>query len=72
MDLLSKILNKIYNKVYPGVRNIKTKSNYFGNPVLSKEEGNQLIGNLIKADKPFVVGRIGSTEMFTLTNYIEK
>ncbi len=71
MNLLVKILNRIYNRLYPNERNTNVKSTYLGNPILNKNAGNLAISDLIKSNKPFAVGRIGSTELYTITNYLE-
>ncbi|MFT6919002.1 MAG: hypothetical protein ACJA2G_001637 [Cognaticolwellia sp.] len=60
-----KILRKAYwitfNKT-PELRNWKMFSN--------KEYSNELIFNLLAADEPCMISRIGSTEMLCITNYL--
>lgn len=41
----------------------------FKNPVLGKDAANEILQEKILSDKPFFIGRIGSTELETLCNY---
>ncbi len=66
-----RLLNKLYNKAFPTERSAKIKPDYFGKKIATSEEGNELIKKLLLNGQPFMVARIGSTELFTLTNYLE-
>lgn len=70
-DLIVKVGRKIHSRFYPNYRRQIIRTDYFGNPILSEEQGNQEIASLLKADKPGLVCRFGSTEMFAMSNYTE-
>lgn len=65
--ILFKILKKIISLFYKSRFSIETGRNWkmFSN----KEYSNQLIASMIKSDKPFMISRIGSTEMMCVSNY---
>jgi len=58
---------KVFKSVV--INNIrKIKSNYH-KEILSNSKGNELIGRLIRSDKPFMITRLGSTELASVTRY---
>lgn len=70
--LLKRLISKIRNiseagKKKPSVPTKKTE--YCGKTLLSAENGNNWIGHQLKENKPFFVGRIGSTELSCLCYY---
>ena len=70
-ELIVKVGRKIYNRFYPNYRIQNVKSEYFGNPILKDIQGNLEIAALLNSDKPGLVCRFGSTEMFAMSNYAE-
>lgn len=49
----------------------KTVDNYFGKPILSAKEGNNLISEMLDSNGPLLVARIGETELSCLNNYLK-
>jgi hypothetical protein len=48
----------------------KITSADYSKPILSEEEGNDFIFNLLQDDNPCLISRIGSSELIVLLNYI--
>lgn len=66
--ILVKFLKKIISLFYKSRFNIETGRNW--KMFSSKEYSNDLISRMIKSDKPFMISRIGSTEMTCISNYV--
>jgi len=49
----------------------KPVDNYFGKPILPGSEGNDLIAQMLDSDAPFMVARIGGTELSCLNDYLK-
>ena len=60
-----KPLRKVYSLVYPEPFELRNKKMYAG-----KKYANKLIYKILMSDKPCMIGRFGSTELITLTNYL--
>ncbi len=59
-----------YHIVRMGVLHDKISIEEFQNKVLSKEEANRIMYEKLMGEAPFFIGRIGSTELETLCNYL--
>lgn len=70
-DTIVKIGRRIYNKLYPDNRTRPVTDNYFGMQIASVPEGNELIADKIKSAHPFMLTRLGHTELTCLRNYFE-
>lgn len=46
------------------------QSHYFGNKIHSKEEGNQIIYQLLSANQPCMISRFGGVELSCVINYV--
>lgn len=55
--------------VHMGVLHDTMEFKDFQNTILTKEEANNKMYNMVKSEKPFFVGRVGSTELETICNY---
>lgn len=53
-----------------GVLHDKIPIEAFANPVLDKKTANELLKKKLLAESPFFVGRVGSTELETICNYL--
>ena len=62
--LLKKKLSSLYKK-------IKFKVDYRGKKIYIKQEGNELISQLIKSNKPFMISRFGATELNCVKCYLD-
>lgn len=61
-----KLLRKIYNIIYPDSSNFGRKWTMFPN----KQYSNDLIYSLLTSNEPVMIGRLGSTELSCMSNYI--
>ena len=52
--------------------NERIVDNYYGKPILQEQEGNDLISQLLKSDKPIMVARIGGAELSCIRNYLKR
>ncbi len=65
------LLKKLKGTNYEFFLNIPPISKYYySKPILTLEQGNERIKQLIASTAPFFIGRIGSAEMSCLLNYI--
>lgn len=69
--ILIRAARKGYHAIFGSYREQKLKDNYFKKKILDGNAGNAAIAKLISSDKPALVCRFGSTEMFAISNYFE-
>src|SRR6185312_14805818 len=69
--MLADILRKLYSRLYPRNKFPKDNAQYFGTPILSGQDGQNLIGEFIKLEKPCMITRFGHAELKALISYLE-
>lgn len=70
-SLFIRAARKGYHTLFGSYREFKEKQDYFGIPITDEETGNQKIAELLATEKPALICRYGSTEMFAISNYFE-
>ena len=65
-------LKKYYNELIIKKRKKDISvEDFYGSELLSPEDGNKKIGDLIESSAPFIVARFGSVELAVIYNYIQ-
>ena len=72
MDEKYGIAKKLHDRYSNAIRsNPKPQKQDYIKEISSRHSGNVLIGKYVEGNQPFLVGRIGSTELSTLINFLE-
>jgi hypothetical protein len=66
---LIKLLRKVYNRLF--YKPVIDKDSYFGMPVISNKEGNDLLLKALLKGEPYMASRFG-TELYCVGNYLEQ
>ena len=62
------IIKKMLSRTY---KNIKFKIDYMDKTIYTEEDGNRLIYEMIRSNKPFAISRFGATELNCVRCYME-
>ncbi len=70
-DFIAKSGKRVYHKIFSNFKDPKIRDYYFDKKILSAQQGNENIAQLLKSKVPFMVARIGQVELATTINYLE-
>lgn len=70
-DFIVKYGKRVFHKIFSNFKNPRIRDSYFGKKILSEEQGNDHIAQLLRSNQPFMVARIGQAELAAVINYQE-